>query len=164
MALFVVARHWPNRATICFFLDEVTGWWQKGERTQQGRAQLTTGQKNDFSWIHYCRFAGTIPGGGDTCPQRQRKADDLVRGQPGLGNELKNCQKYTEILCLEKNQKKKSQNKTEKVVIVHFLVWLTLNAIIERMNLFALRQVFTDTTILRIHMTRYNSYIMNFFY
>lgn len=108
-----VARHWPNRAIICFFLDEVTGWWQKWGRTLQGRAHLTTGQKNDFSRIHYCRFAGTKPGGGDTCPHMQRKADGLVTGQPGLWNELKNCQKYTEIPCLEKNQKKKSQNKTK---------------------------------------------------
>ena len=59
----------------------------------------------------------TTAGGGDTIInpslQMQRKADHLLKSQPGLWNEFKDCQKYTEIPCLKKIQKKKIQNKTK---------------------------------------------------
>jgi hypothetical protein len=38
---------------------------------------------------------------------RQRQADFLVQGQPGLQSEFQDSQGYTEKPCLKKNQKKK---------------------------------------------------------
>jgi hypothetical protein len=39
--------------------------------------------------------------------KRQRQADFLVRGQPGLQREFQDSQDYTEKPCLEKKKKKK---------------------------------------------------------
>jgi hypothetical protein len=41
---------------------------------------------------------------------RQRQADFLVRGQPGLQSEFQDSQGYTEKPCLEKQKQNKKQN------------------------------------------------------
>jgi hypothetical protein len=44
---------------------------------------------------------------------RQRQADFLVRGQPGLQSEFQDSQGYTEKPCLEKPKKKKKKKKKD---------------------------------------------------
>jgi hypothetical protein len=45
--------------------------------------------------------------------RRQRQADFLVQGQPGLQSEFQDSQGYTEKPCLKKQNKKTKQNKTK---------------------------------------------------
>jgi hypothetical protein len=45
---------------------------------------------------------------------RQRQADFLVPGQPGLQSEFQDSQGYTEKPCLKKPKKKKERNKERK--------------------------------------------------
>jgi hypothetical protein len=45
---------------------------------------------------------------------RQRQADFLVRGQPGLQSEFQDNQGYTEKPCLKKPKKKKKEKKKKK--------------------------------------------------
>ena len=51
--------------------------------------------------------------------QRQRQADFLVQGQPGLQSEFQDSQGYTEKPCLEKQTNKK-QNKNPSVFSLFF--------------------------------------------
>jgi hypothetical protein len=69
---------------------------------------------------NYCQLNGLKlhPAPGMVAPplipalRRQRQADFLVRGQPGLQSEFQDSQGYTEKPCLEKPKKKKSWGKT----------------------------------------------------
>jgi hypothetical protein len=60
---------------------------------------------------------------------RQRQADFLVRGQPGLQSECQYSQGYTEKPCLKTNKQTNKQTEKIKGMQLHYSVYISFNLI-----------------------------------
>jgi hypothetical protein len=95
---------WKSPLVPSLLSGESYGRWGgkiiESERMEDTRRTWLTKNRSQMWWC-----TPLIPALG-----RQRQADFLVRGQPGLQSEFQDSQGYTEKPCL----KKQKQNKTKK--------------------------------------------------